>query len=53
MPDDILRAIAAKGGLVGIHSNAVVISQRYYDYSRTQPVGQALANALVAARALT
>lgn len=49
MPDDILRAIAAKGGLVGIHSNAVVISQRYYDYSRTHPVGQALANALVGA----
>lgn len=35
MPDDILRALAAKGGLVGIHASAAVISQRYYDWSRT------------------
>jgi len=35
MPDDILRALATKGGLVGIHSSAAVISQRYYDWSRT------------------
>ena len=34
MPDDILRALAAKGGLVGIHSYAAVISQRYYDWTR-------------------
>ena len=31
MPDDILRALAAKGGVVGIHSSAAVISQRYND----------------------
>jgi membrane dipeptidase len=37
MPDDILRAIAAKGGLVGIHSSAGVISQRYYDWTLTHP----------------
>jgi membrane dipeptidase len=49
MPDELLRAIAVKGGLVGIHSNAAVISQRYFDYSRSNAVGQALANALVAA----
>lgn len=36
MPDNILRSLAAKGGLVGIHSSAAVISQRYYDWSRTQ-----------------
>ena len=35
MPDDILRALAAKGGLVGIHSSAAVIRQRYSDWSRT------------------
>jgi membrane dipeptidase len=37
MPDDILRAIAAKGGLVGIHLSAGVISQRYYDWTLTHP----------------
>jgi len=36
MPDDILRALAAKGGMVGIHSSAAVISQQYYDWMRTQ-----------------
>lgn len=35
MPDDILQALAVRGGLVGIHSNAAVISQHYYDWSRT------------------
>jgi membrane dipeptidase len=35
MPDEILRALAAKGGLVGIHANANVLSQRYYDWSLT------------------
>src|ERR1700730_8940672 len=41
MSDDIVRAIAAKGGLVGIHSSAVVISQRFFDYSRAHTVGVA------------
>jgi membrane dipeptidase len=39
MPDDILRALAAKGGMVGIHSSAAVISQLYYDWTRKQTVG--------------
>jgi membrane dipeptidase len=39
MPDDILRALAAKGGMVGIHSYAAVISQRYYDWMRTLSTG--------------
>ncbi len=38
LPDDILRAIAAKGGMIGIHASAELISQRYYDWARTHPV---------------
>lgn len=38
MPDDILRALAAKGGMVGIHASADLISQRYYDWARMHPV---------------
>jgi membrane dipeptidase len=37
MSDDVLRALAAKGGLVGIHSGAATISQRYFDWSRGHP----------------
>ena len=40
MPDSILRALAAKGGLVGIHSGAGVISQRYYDWQRSHPLNR-------------
>jgi membrane dipeptidase len=40
MPDDILRALASKGGLVGIHSNAAVISQRFYDWQRVHPLSR-------------
>ena len=47
MPDDILRAVAAKGGLVGIHSTATVISQRYFDWSKTHPAAVGLAYALL------
>jgi len=47
MPDDILRAVAAKGGLVGIHSTSAVISQRYYDYSKTHQLGVGLAYSLL------
>jgi membrane dipeptidase len=36
--DDILRALAAKGGMIGIHASAELISQRYYDWARTHPV---------------
>jgi membrane dipeptidase len=35
MSDDILRALAAKGGMVGIHASAELISQRFYDWSKT------------------
>ncbi len=37
MPDDILRALVAKGGMIGIHSAAEQIGQRYYDWSRGKP----------------
>ena len=37
MPDDILRAIAAKGGMIGIHASSELISQRFYDWTRTHP----------------
>jgi membrane dipeptidase len=49
MSDDIVRAVAAKGGLVGIHSSAVVISQRFFEYSRTHTVGVADAQTLIEA----
>jgi microsomal dipeptidase-like Zn-dependent dipeptidase len=35
MSDRVLRALVAKGGMVGIHSSADLISQRYYEYSKT------------------
>jgi membrane dipeptidase len=41
MPDDILRALAAKGGMIGIHTSADVIGQAYYEWKkthRTEPV---------------
>jgi len=37
MSDDVFRALAAKGGMVGIHSAAEQIGQRYYDWSRGKP----------------
>jgi membrane dipeptidase len=37
LSDDILRALVAKGGMIGIHSAAEQIGQRYYDWSRGQP----------------
>jgi membrane dipeptidase len=46
LPDDILRDIAVKGGLVGIHSTSAVISQRYFDYSRAHHPAAASANVL-------
>jgi len=53
MPDDILRALAAKGGLVGIHANATVISQRYYDWSLTHPPATVVPDTARAELALT
>jgi membrane dipeptidase len=38
LSDEVLRALAAKGGMIGIHSSADLISQRYYDWARTHPV---------------
>jgi len=38
MPADILQALAAKGGMIGIHASAELISQKYYDFARTHPV---------------
>jgi microsomal dipeptidase-like Zn-dependent dipeptidase len=35
--DDVLRALAAKGGLVGILATADAISERYFDWTRTHP----------------
>ncbi|MEO8100373.1 MAG: membrane dipeptidase [Acidobacteriota bacterium] len=37
MSDAVLRALVAKGGMVGIHTSADLISQRYYDWSKTHP----------------
>ncbi len=35
--DDVLRALSAKGGLVGIPATAEYISQRYFDWTRAHP----------------
>jgi len=37
LSDDVLRALIAKGGMVGIHSAAEQIGQRYYDWSHGKP----------------
>jgi len=37
LSDDVLGALAMKGGLVGIHGGAANISQRYFDWSRSHP----------------
>jgi membrane dipeptidase len=37
LSDDILRALAAKGGMIGIHASAEVVSQKYYDWARMHP----------------
>jgi membrane dipeptidase len=38
--DDLLRALAAKGGLIGIKAKAANISQRYLDWQRSHPVAR-------------
>jgi len=49
LTDDILKAIAAKGGLVGIHSNAAVIGKRYRQWLADNPkMAAAEANAMQA-----
>ena len=37
LSDDVLRALVAKGGMIGIHSAAEQIGRRYYDWSRGKP----------------
>lgn len=37
VPDDVARALAAKGGLIGITGIAASISPRYFDYIRKHP----------------
>lgn len=37
VPDDIAKAVAAKGGMIGIISVASSVSQRYLDWSRGRP----------------
>jgi membrane dipeptidase len=32
LPDDILIALAKKGGVIGVHASAELVSQRYYDW---------------------
>ena len=37
LSDDVLTAMAAKGGLVGIHTSAGFLSQEFLDWSSAQP----------------
>jgi membrane dipeptidase len=37
LPDDALEALAAKGGLVGIHSSGIYLTQKYLDWTRSRP----------------
>ena len=37
LSDDVLKAMAAKGGLIGIHSSAGFLSQEFLDWSNSQP----------------
>lgn len=38
VPDDVVRAVAAKGGVLAINSNAPTISRRYLDWSQNNRV---------------
>ena len=40
LPDAVLKALAAKGGVVGIHSSANFLSQKYEDWARNRPATQ-------------
>ncbi|MEI9812783.1 MAG: membrane dipeptidase [Acidobacteriota bacterium] len=37
MTDAVLKALVAKGGMVGIHSSADLISNKFYEWSKTHP----------------
>ena len=39
LSDDVLKALAAKGGLVGIHGGAAVVSKRYRQWMASNPAG--------------
>lgn len=41
LSDQVLKALAAKRGLVGIHSSAGFLSQKYQEWSRGRPAQQA------------
>ena len=41
LSDEALKALAAKGGLVGIHSTGIYLSQKYMDWTRSRPRPQA------------
>jgi membrane dipeptidase len=37
MTDEVLKKLVAKGGMVGIHSSSEVISNKFYEWSKTHP----------------
>lgn len=39
LSDDVVKALAAKGGLVGIHGGAAVVSKRYRQWMASNPAG--------------
>jgi len=47
LSDDVLKALAAKGGLVGIHGGAAVVSKRYRKWMADNPAGAANAGKAV------
>jgi membrane dipeptidase len=47
LSDDVLKALAAKGGLVGIHGAAAVVSKRYREWMAANPAGAANASKAV------
>jgi membrane dipeptidase len=47
LSDDVLKALAAKGGLVGIHGGAAVVSKRYRKWMADNPAGSANAGKAV------
>jgi membrane dipeptidase len=40
LSDEVLKALAAKGGVVGIHSSSNFLSQKYEDWTHTRPPAQ-------------
>ena len=48
LSDEVLKALAAKGGLVGIHTSAIFLSQQYGDWSRDRQAQQGAAGPALA-----